>query len=1100
MQKTFSRLIKNKIGLLGGLTLLTVSCTKSIPYKELPAETKQDVVGKDLLDLNGEYIYSTSMLNASRSSSDALPFATGDNKRVKLQLTETSLKILEMERDQRFADNSTNNKLVLEIPVEHIDFQCAKDKFGECTNTEEAVSDKKWFEKGKIKVKLESAKSGGLDILPIMISQTVGENCYQEVSSRVTNYSIEKDALNFNIERTFKTNIDCLGEEFEKLSDATVSAVFHYSLARTSSVLTPGFKTVSYPNLDEGTFGFFSTERRSVGVDNNRTESGLERIMNHWHPGRSEILYLLSDEFGKPENRKIKELTEKTVGNLNAGLAEAGATFRIRLEMANGRSVGDIRNSSIVLVEDPVASSIIGYGPQVEDPLTGEIISARTVMFLGTIKKYVKYTYEDIIASKKQDKLARQKMAQLKLSEDLLQKTLISKNLLSGKSILIKKEDKKEDIGGLDESNGKIANSNPINNRTLTAATLKQIESTVKDYQKNSNQSYEKKDKVAQLKYMLEAKNCAFSMNAELVNGGISEKLKNKFSEDSKPWLELSESEKQAVIDIVLPEIWVPTLIHEMGHNLGLRHNFQGSEDKDNFYSDQELASRNIDHKVPFSTVMEYGDDLKALPVLGKYDIAALKFAYNREVQTKTGEFIKIQGSLSDMKKAGQLADLKEYGYCTDENVGANAGCKRFDLGTTYTEITQNLIDTYEDSYKRRNFRNDRVNFSAYGDIGYANRVAGQFAELRIMAEVLERIRNRFNLPDDHPAYEQVAWLKDLKQAAVLAGKFLAKVVRTPDVTCVVVEKANPTEIVELARLKSFDPDASSCYAIDSDIQGQIDQAGLAIVGQAGKFINSFKDSKSENPYVDQIDVRGVWIDKMIATKLLFARNLGSATFDKYTDNMTDLADLKDDLADLTQSFALNSVTDDMEITLIDGSKQKVETTYDMFESTKVNKLIDSRLSKALEVPDRDFYLTENLMSTVKKDSIDELSTQRGLATSESVSVRKVSKTDPRPVADREFARFETLTDIYLASKANTVARKALELRDKSATMSQLERAKLLEILKAKMADENAKPPPKATREERAVWRLAADDLIGFLTGAIQSKEFYEKLVTLLPN
>ena len=60
----------------------------------------------------------------------------------------------------------------------------------------------------------------------------------------------------------------------------------------------------------------------------------------------------------------------------------------------------------------------------------------------------------------------------------------------------------------------------------------------------------------------------------------------SKFADDSKPWEELSDKQKEAVITIILPEIWVPTLIHELGHNLGLRHNFAASEDKENFLTD----------------------------------------------------------------------------------------------------------------------------------------------------------------------------------------------------------------------------------------------------------------------------------------------------------------------------------------------------------------------------------------------------------------------------------------------------------------------------------------------------------------------------------
>src|SRR4051812_30099096 len=109
----------SKILLSSGLALIALSaCTKELPYKEV---YKEEVLSKP--NVEGEWLYSSSMLNASRSSQDALPFSASQNKRVKLQWTDHSLQLIEMEQDSRFQANSTNNKLVLEVAVDHIDYQ-----------------------------------------------------------------------------------------------------------------------------------------------------------------------------------------------------------------------------------------------------------------------------------------------------------------------------------------------------------------------------------------------------------------------------------------------------------------------------------------------------------------------------------------------------------------------------------------------------------------------------------------------------------------------------------------------------------------------------------------------------------------------------------------------------------------------------------------------------------------------------------------------------------------------------------------------------------------------------------------------------------------
>ena len=83
-------------------------------------------------------------------------------------------------------------------------------------------------------------------------------------------------------------------------------------------------------------------------------------------------------------------------------------------------------------------------------------------------------------------------------------------------------------------------------------------------------------------------------------------------------------------------------LAHEVGHNVGLAHNFEGSYDALNYDDDfwaahwstpEERVANRYDEKRN-TTVMEYMSAKGAFtPELGKYDIAALRFAYANQVQ-----------------------------------------------------------------------------------------------------------------------------------------------------------------------------------------------------------------------------------------------------------------------------------------------------------------------------------------------------------------------------------------------------------------------------------------------------------------------------------
>jgi Met-zincin len=1107
----------NSVLLVALAAMALASCTKPIPYDEMEPGKKEHNVSKAMVDTNAEYLYSASMQNASRSSSDALPFSTGDNKRVKLEMTEKSLRIIEAEKDERYAANKTNNKLLLEVPVEHVQFQCAKDKYGECTNKEEEAAKIPWEQRDQIRVKLEEAKSGELDLLPIMISQTEGQNCYETVSTRLMSSVITADAINFQVERTFKTKIECLGN-VDTLTDAVVSAVFHYSLVKVDSILSKNYKPVSYPegSEDEQSFGFFTSHKTVLDIDNNKTENSTVQMMNRWNPERNEITYYLSDEFAKPENKQIKDLTYKTVENLNKGLEISGVKFRISLKDPAGKVPGDIRNSMIVLVEDPVESNIIGYGPQTEDPVTGEIISARTVMFLGTIKKFIKSTYDEILDEKRAAKTLNK-----------AKKLSLSKNL----STMVASMKQTTNTAGAAALVAKVANfkkqpatTNKIIPVSPGRVTLNVAKQSLQKYTKNVNPAVVGLDLASRMKYQLRSKNCAFEPTAESFSGGISEKLMAQIPDDAKPWVELSESEKNRIIEIILPEIWVPTLIHEMGHNLGLRHNFKASEDKENFYSKEELQQNNMDHAVPFSSVMDYGNDLKTLSVLGKYDIAALRFGYLRQIDVQevqedaaTGEAkvlstktVAVSTTLDELlpalEKEKQKTRVKPYGYCTDEHTGINAGCKRFDLGTSLTEITSNLIKDYESAYKKRNFRNGRASMSLMDDLSYAARVKSTFLELRIMMESAERIKNMVG--EDSKLWEQIPWLKDLKQASLNSGAFLTKVLLVPDTMCALALKTTPNEVAGVLNLVKSDPNALSCWELEPARMGL---EKYVVVAQAGKFLNSKKSSKSRNNFADQIDIRGIWPDKIAATNMLLNRRVGIFTMDKEIDNFLNVGELREDIKKIFSAVMMNNVVDTVSFELADHSVVDLEINYDLFDTQVIDRplMLDALEARGLPSqvlatvakrfgvkPDGTTQLQEILSTRIKSDLRDDSGKHekdRAVIAEYDVDRLNANFTNTLSpdalVADIEDTKF-------VAGPRNLIARQAITSRSLSMSLASLEKDKILEIYQAKV--KKVAMPEGTPEAEKVAWDKSVEELESVLNGSIKEPSFYNRLLNIL--
>ncbi|WP_413575529.1 zinc-dependent metalloprotease [Bdellovibrio sp. HCB290] len=1136
--------MKRKLPVTGVLLLtvstLMISCTKAVPYKEV---FKENVETKSTLSPDDEYLFVASSditNNDDTGIASANPFWQGQEKIVKFRFTENTLQVMQVNDEARLAkDNTLNDKILMEIPIRNVEYRCSEDRYGKCTNREEENSEKNWSKKANFVPDFNSMRTTGFNMLPVEMEQLYGSSCYSETSSRLLNYELKDGSLNVQIEKAFRGNAACLGNalySINSIDDLQTQIVYHYSFTKLNKLASPAYKPVEYPLKDQGTFGFFTSENRKYDVDLSRTLKNQKEWMNRWNPARKEITYYLSDNFNKPEFASIKKATQLAFDRVNQGLKAAGMETRLVLKDPEGKKVGDIRNSMIVMVEDPVAGGPLGYGPTVANPRTGEIMSGRVAMYYGNFVQGVRYTYDEVVRelSKQEEEApaaggsetaaaATDKPAPSAEMKSKLQAQKYSAYMLSKKTgYQIAGDYHKTKAMHTPALAPNVLKNVIKENSTIRSLNAKQVRQVIANSAQGNARFNKKSTLLAQADadegvtktgsaeaidaLSVMSKYCNYPSELFPFSEYIKKALQAKLGQKLKLWNDLSDTEREQVIAIVMPEVWVPTLVHELGHNLGLRHNFGGSEDRLNFYTEGELAKMGVKHAIPYSSVMDYGySELNLLPTLGKYDIAALRFAYKRVVQTDSGKAVEVPETLEKLTKDNKDLTLHDFTYCSDESVDMNPGCKRFDKGTNYTEIVQYLIKAYNDAYMTRNFRNGRESFSKIQQGGYYSGTLSRFQYIRNFMESYADLKNRFALTDDSKEMEEVPWLKDLKQAALISGRFFMDVLKTPEVMCAFAKADAPNKIIDVSMLKNLNPEAISCADIELKPE-------FVLVAQTGKFFNDKRDPKTQTQYADQIDVRGIGPDKLAAAQALFARtNTGTR---QNEDNYMDIKDLAPEITSTITGLLFDQNTS----TLVfrDKMHQQVfetEWNYELFPTpSEVNKgndthwfdvpLLDSA-ARRMGLPQHKVSFNEQLLKIIT----GRMSTSQTHATEDKAFVNQFRVNRIAKVAVINAVDNATSVDAgtfkALALPENALAQNAMVVMNKSERMGKLA-AKDLEgllIARSRPAHLPKSEAPATPLEASPEYNdITANDIKLFKAGAMPTKEKLSYLLSILPG
>ncbi len=298
---------------------------------------------------------------------------------------------------------------------------------------------------------------------------------------------------------------------------------------------------------------------------------------------------------------------------------------------------GDLRYSFVNAISKPEAMDLLGYGPSGVDPKTGEIISASVNIYLANISKHATSAVLSMekmaelnksIPKVDESDLGTPEIASFSRFVDNALQSMNKTNYLRPKRSLYQSENlSKLDSFSAFSSHAKSSlddaahADNPWGNKS-------DIDSIIASVARNAKEDVKEINNRKKHDFFSERSACFMTMTAELPYLRLRNELKD-----------LSIQEK---IDFIKSRVVENVVRHEIGHTMGLRHNFKGSKDALNYppnfwgvntgdYRERKGLS---EEELRSASIMDYHKKFNSdFSGLGLYDYAALLFGYAEKVE-----------------------------------------------------------------------------------------------------------------------------------------------------------------------------------------------------------------------------------------------------------------------------------------------------------------------------------------------------------------------------------------------------------------------------------------------------------------------------------
>jgi hypothetical protein len=581
---------------------------------------------------------------------------------------------------------------------------------------------------------------------------------------------------------------------------------------------------------DNYLLGTFTTKKsKKLDYKVNLKEDSEKLILMARHNPDKDIVYYFTDQ--TPKDDWHRNIGREAVNIWNQAFARIGSKQHVIINESKDVALGDIRYNALNIVKR-AGAGLLGYGPSLIDSETGEIVSATMNMGMDNMMEQYYRIVRDYMGRKsgkyydiKNDGGNTQLPPLLNILSKLNNNQVYFDTQSNTWALLGGPAD------GLNADGTQLVPNafGNIEQEYMSAVGLPTnatVDRAMKIVAAKKTASYAYGNSDSFLAFGTPHNKPEAFSSTQIVDETIETNCKEvvALAERMKSG-RISTAEEISIIEpcvkLFAQADSLTTVLHEMGHNLSMRHNFAGSTDQRNF---PKLKSFQLKYMtIPddmmqskSSSVMDYLSVEGQQIDLGGYDLANLRWIYKGEVEDKDGNIVQIDPTMPIT--ASLPADrMKGFTYCTDEQAGSSADpmCDLFDQGITPKETVRFRIESVYNSLSKL-YRYDTRN---------AYQVAGSvFSNGTAMKEHYDKwrlfLRRHMGLSNGYLqklTKEQYAKViadirKDPKEAETLNDhlvirnmlvKFLVDVAFLSNKYCLVTDRDGEDKLIELEKIRS---------------------------------------------------------------------------------------------------------------------------------------------------------------------------------------------------------------------------------------------------------------------------------------------------------